>query len=84
MKKAVLENFAIFSGKYLCWSLQHRCFPVNIVKFLRTPILKNIRERQHPLIFQNVSVKNYFLDQSGDYSFREYDSSISLMRLGSS
>ena len=25
--------------------LQHRCFPVNIVKFLRTPILKNICER---------------------------------------
>ena len=24
---------------------QHSCFPVNIVKFLRTPILKNIRER---------------------------------------
>ena len=25
--------------------LQHRCFPVNIVKFLRIPILKNIYER---------------------------------------
>ena len=25
--------------------LQHRCFPVNIVKFLRTPILKYICER---------------------------------------
>ena len=25
--------------------LQHRCFPVNIAKFLRTPILKNICER---------------------------------------
>ena len=24
---------------------QHRCFPVNITKFLRTPILKNISER---------------------------------------
>ena len=24
---------------------QHRCFTVNIAKFLRTPILKNIRER---------------------------------------
>ena len=23
---------------------QHRCFPVNIAKFLRTPILKNICE----------------------------------------
>ena len=51
VKKAVLKNFAIFIGKNLSWSLfliklfQHRIFPVNIVKFLRTPILKNICER---------------------------------------
>ena len=55
-KKAVLKNFAIFTGKHLCWilfliklqvfrtailikSLQHRCFPVNIAKFLRTVFL---------------------------------------------
>ena len=51
-KKAVLKYFAIFTGKHLCWSLkfikmrlQHRCFPVNIAKFLRAPILKNICER---------------------------------------
>ena len=25
--------------------LQHRCFPVNIAKFLRAPILKNIYDR---------------------------------------
>ena len=25
--------------------LQHRCFPVNIAKYLRTPILKNIRQQ---------------------------------------
>ena len=49
-KKRVLKNFAIFTRKHLCWSLfgvfgvniikkalQHRCFPVNITKFLRTP-----------------------------------------------
>ena len=54
-KKGVLKNFAIFTRKHLCWSLfdvfgvnfikrrlQHRCFPVNITKFLRKPILKNI------------------------------------------
>ena len=54
-KKAVLSNFAIFTGKHLCRSLllikllkrdsikkrlQQKCLPVNIVKFLRTPILK--------------------------------------------
>ena len=52
VKKVVLKNFAIFTGKHLCWSLflikfikqrlQHRCFPVNISKFLRIPILKII------------------------------------------
>ena len=45
-KSSVLKQFAIFAGKHLCWSLflinfvkrrlQHRCFPVNIAKFLRT------------------------------------------------
>ena len=37
--KYVLKYFAIFTGKYLPWSL----FLIqNIEKFLRTPILKNI------------------------------------------
>ena len=57
-KKGVLKNFAIFTRKHLCWSpfgvfgvnfvkerLQHIYFPVNITKFLRVPILKNIWER---------------------------------------
>ena len=42
-KKAVLNDFAIFTGKYQRWSifllkqrLQHRCFPGNIEKFLTT------------------------------------------------
>ena len=37
MNKAVLKNFVKFMKK-------HRCFPVNIAKFLRTPILNNICE----------------------------------------
>ena len=45
-----LTSFVIFTGKYLCWSLfltkltpktpnmlLHRCFLVDIGKFLRTP-----------------------------------------------
>ena len=47
-KKGVLSNFTKFTGKQLCQSLffnkvaglkrlWHRCFPVNFVKFLRTP-----------------------------------------------
>ena len=69
IKKAVLKNFAMFIGKNLSWSVflvklfQHGCFPVNIAKFLRTPVLKNIwewlllkvvfksNEEQHLLVF---------------------------------
>ena len=48
-KKGVLRNFTKFTGKHLCQSLffnkvavikkrlWHRCFPVNFMKFLRTP-----------------------------------------------
>ena len=40
-KKAVLKNFAIFTGKHLCW----RPFLIhNIAKFFRALILKNICE----------------------------------------
>ena len=53
-KIGVLKNFAMFTGKYLRWSLfliklpackfikkglQRRCFPVNIAKFLRKAFL---------------------------------------------
>ena len=50
LKVGVLKNFANFTGKHL-WGpqacnfikkrLQHRCFPVKLAKFLRTPFLKN-------------------------------------------
>ena len=50
-KKDVLNNFSIFIGKDLSFQacscikkrLQHRCLPLNIAKFLRTPILKTVR-----------------------------------------
>ena len=44
VEKDALKIFTIFTGKYLCCSLQHRCFPVNIVEFLGTLIQKNICE----------------------------------------
>ena len=60
-KKAILKNFAIFTGKRLYWSLflikfqscrpatslkrDSNTFPVNIVKFLKTLILKDIYEQ---------------------------------------
>ena len=42
-KIGVLKNFTYFIGKHQCWSiflikrLQHRCFPVKFVIFIRTP-----------------------------------------------
>ena len=57
VKKAVYKNLAKFTRKHLCYLsfnkitglrtgiLIQRCFPVNFVKFLRAPILKNICER---------------------------------------
>ena len=44
-KIGVLKNFAMFTGKRLCWSLflikiqAFRCFPVNIAKLLRAAFL---------------------------------------------
>ena len=50
-KKGVLKNLAKFTAKHLCWSLffilkkrlQHRCFPVNFAKFLRTLFTEHLR-----------------------------------------
>ena len=55
IKTGVLKSFAIFTGKHKSWChflmklqasrsanrLQHRCFPMNIAKFLRIPFLQN-------------------------------------------
>ena len=62
-KKGLLKHFAKFTRKYLCWNLffnklanlrplfnkrlQHRCFLVNFMKFLRIPFLQNTSQ---PLI----------------------------------
>ena len=59
IKKVVLKNFTISTGntcvgvpflksclkKFIKKKPQHRCFPVNIAKFLGLPVLKNICER---------------------------------------
>ena len=56
-KKAILKNFAISLANtcvkvaylqtcnFIKKRTQHRCFPVNIAKFLMLPILKNIHKR---------------------------------------
>ena len=57
VKKGVLKNFAIFTGKHMCWSLffikleewragtWNNAGTVNITKFFITPILKKICKR---------------------------------------
>ena len=42
LKKVDLKNLAIFI-ETAEKRFEHKCFPVKIAKFLRTPILKNIR-----------------------------------------
>ena len=47
MKKAVLKNFAIFTGKLQAFNfiknrLRRMCFPLSIANYLGTPISKNI------------------------------------------
>ena len=53
--KGILRNFTKFTGKHLCQSLRpatllkkrlwHGCFPMNFVKFSRTPYLQNTSGR---------------------------------------
>ena len=45
--------------------LQHRCFPVNIANFLKTPILKNICERLL-LLTAIFSQKNNYMQRCFD------------------
>ena len=59
-KIGVLKNFAIFTGKHLCWSLflmkmqAFRCFLVNIAIFLRADVLFYV------LFSKTFTPKNYF------------------------
>ena len=70
IKKGVLKNFATFTGKHqrlffitvaglrpatlLKKRLGHKCFPVNLAKFLRIPFLQNTSGRL-------LLTKNFFL-----------------------
>ena len=63
--KGVLKSFTKFTGKHLCQSLffnkvaglRHSCFPVNFVKFVRTPFLQKTSEWLLPTVSQD-STKN--------------------------
>ena len=63
-KEAVIEKFAVFTRKHLCYSLflikiiQRRCFPVNIAKFRRTAFQEPLRKAVSE--FDSSDDSNYF------------------------
>ena len=75
-KIGVLNNFTLFTETHLCWSLfseklqiklfteklQHRCFPVNIEKFVRAAFsIKHITSAsEEPMAF-SIYLKNRLL-----------------------
>ena len=68
-KTGVLKNLAKFTEKHLCWNLflnkvglQHKCFPVNIANFLRTPLLQNTSRQLLHLMFQKFK-NSFFPDE---------------------
>ena len=70
--KKAIQNFTLFTGKHVCWRLQHTCFPVNIAKFLRTPILKNICERllllPKPWLYRFLALYSFKLIKHSHFS----------------
>ena len=55
--KEVFLNILQYSQENTCVGVQRRCFSVNITKFLRTPIFKNICERQ---LRHTISRMNFY------------------------
>ena len=81
-KIVVLENFAKLTGKHLSWSvfliklkafnfnkktLQHRCFPVNFAKFLRTPCSQKTLPDDYSCIFIII----VFIYMCGEYTSKK-------------
>ena len=71
VRKNVVRNFAKFTGNHLCQvlfmsgpknlikkRLWHRCFPVNVAKFLRTAFLQKTSGRL--LLFRVNRVSHYY------------------------
>ena len=84
-KKGVLRNFAKFTGKHLCQSLFFnkvaglRCFPVNFVKFLKTPLLQITSGRLFLLFYKlkhniwHVEHKKIYYNGDANLSLLKFD-----------
>ena len=69
-KKRFFEKFANFTGKHLCCNFIKKklwCFPVKLVKFLRTPTLKNICKRLL-LSWASTTFPHHLLTQFSDWN----------------
>ena len=78
-KKLFLKNFAIFTGKspacnFIKMILKQRWFPLNIAKFLRTYIVKNIYWR---LFLIKTATELY----SSFFKFRKFNNRLWTIRL---
>ena len=56
MVESLFNKVAGLQGNYIKKRIQHRCFPMNNAKYLRTPILKNICVRLLLVFFKNNSL----------------------------
>ena len=64
IKEAGLENFTVFTGKYLCWSFQFQLNRILQHMFFKTPMLKNIWLRLLLSWLYEVIVWNFDFGQS--------------------
>ena len=84
-KKAVLKDFAIFTGKHLCWSFfLIKLFPCEYCKYLRTIILKNIY-KWLPLAVQNCTAlfENVSQESINDFNSGKSQFAVSIIVLRS-
>ena len=65
-KKTFLTNSQISLRHY------HMCFPVNFAKFSRTPILKNICDRLHPVSRVHEKIRSIEISKINSHVYHSY------------
>ena len=66
VKKVVLGKvFAKFTGKHLCQRLWHKCLPVNLAEFLRTPFLQKTSRQLLLLLAFKKQPPEVFYEKKG-------------------
>ena len=65
--EALFNKDRLKACKFIKKRLKYRCFSVKIMKFLRTPIVKNICERLFLCWTQHPTVTTYLITTYGNY-----------------